>query len=498
MKKIIVLLLCAFFVLVFFAACEKEDASAPKESDPTTIVEPADPGNQKPADLCNHEWTLSAFVTEETEVPFAGKFICEKCENEEIRSISYTDIEIPLISLIGDVSPFRSEWGDFNKDVKVPANFLYESSDMSLKCAATLKLQGKSTASEDKYNFSVNLLDSETGDKKKVVFQEEWGKGYKYVLKSNYCDPSAVRNISVACLYGQMAHELDIQDHYSNLVNCGAVDGYPVLVYLNGKYQGLYNWVIRKDKWLYGMGDDAAGEAVLAGSDMSALKSDEGIVILPEELRSSKSWKEEYVNESYGDEGWAEESFNEMLSKIKSANAEQIRAIIAEYIEVERTLDVMLLNSVFGTTDNVCGNQVWCTFDGKKWAPVVYDHDRALGRSGHSFIDPLENILELIEQNILYDIIMNAYLAEIAGRYIALRQSVFTVENVMSIIHEKQSGLDERYFKAELEKWPKASWLDYDESYLITGFDVELQIIENYLEERFVCCDAFFSSIAMG
>lgn len=479
MKRIAIILLCLVCCLLVFVACKTKE-------------EPAEvPPSLPPEDTCEHEWDLTAFVTEETTVDFAGKFTCSKCRKEEIRSFSYTDIEIPLINIAGDISSLRTESGGIDQSTKVSVGFAYQSEDLSLDCSATLKIQGKSTATDDKNNYSVNLLD-DSGNKKNIAFKEPWGAGYKYVLKSNYADPSSARNIALSSLYGQMAHGLNLADRYTYLVNCGAVDGYPVLVYLNGRYHGLYNWVIRKDKWLYGMGDASAGEAVLEGSDMDALTSREGVVMLPEGMASAKSWKEEYVNEAYGQPGWAEDSFNEMLFAIRNADAAHLRAVIAEYTELDRTLDVMLFNCVFGTTDNICGNQVWCTYDGKKWAPVVYDHDRALGRSGNCLIDPDEDISELIEQNILYDKIINAYIEEIKARYAALRNGVFTTENVMRVVREKLRGVDDKYFLAELEKWPEASWRDYDDSSLITGFDVELRLMENYLIARFAYCDEFF------
>ena len=109
MKKIIVLLLCAFFVLVFFAACEKEKPSASEDLDPAIVTPDGtqDSGlvDPPPADTCEHEWELTAFVTEETTVPFAGKFVCSKCKKVEVKSFSYTDIDVPMINITGDISP---------------------------------------------------------------------------------------------------------------------------------------------------------------------------------------------------------------------------------------------------------------------------------------------------------------------------------------------------------------------------------------------------------
>lgn len=484
MKRVTVVLLCVFLCLLALVACKNEN----KKSSGTIFVPPSLP----PSDTCEHEWALSAFVTEDTEVDFAGKFTCAKCKKEEVRSFSYTDIDIPLVNIKGDISGFVTESGSPDTDLKITVDMTFQSADLCLEYPVSLKLQGKSTTTDPKQNFSVNILDPETGKKKNVVFVDSWGAGSKYVLKANYTEPSAVRNIALSALYGQVAHSRNLADHYTYLVNGGAVDGYPVLLYVNGKYHGLYNGVIRKDKWLYGMGDESAGEAVLCGSDMGALESDEGVVMLPEGMASAKSWKEEYVNESYGAKGWAEASFNEMLFAIRNADPQNVRTVIAQYTELERTLDVLLFNSVFGTADNVSGNQVWCTFDGKKWAPVVYDLDRALGRSGNCPMDPNEDIEESIAENVLYDKILNAYMEETKARYASLRRSVFTVENVISALRKKLKGVDDRFFAAELEKWPEAPWRECEGSDKITGFEAELEYIKTYLTARFAWCDRFF------
>ena len=329
------------------------------------------------------------------------------------------------------------------------------------------------------------MLDVDREGKLKVAFQESWGEGSKYVLKANYTDPSAIRNIALSSLYGQIAHSIDLDDHYASLVNGGAVDGYPVLLYVNGQYFGLYNWVIRKDKWLFGMGDNDAGEAVLTGY-AETFEKENGLEYF------GGDWEEEYVNDNYGEKGWAEASFNAMLFGIRDANESELRGVISEYVEVERTLDVMLFNTIFGPIDNIAANQVWCTYDGKKWAPVPYDLDETLGRSGQWLWTPYSEIQESFEMNLLYDKICNAYMDELKARYASLRENVLTVSNIMNIIRGKLSGVDDRFFSAEIEKWPDAVWRKSEESTLITGFDDELQYIEIFLTERLSYCDAFF------
>ena len=42
------------------------------------------------------------------------------------------------------------------------------------------------------------------------------------------------------------------------------IDGYPVEIYINGEFLGLYTWNIPKDKWTFNMtGDENTREALL-------------------------------------------------------------------------------------------------------------------------------------------------------------------------------------------------------------------------------------------
>ena len=476
MKKFLPVLLSLVCVVLLFSACTKKDPQG--------------------SETCEHKWELTSFVTEETDVPFAAVFSCAECQKEEIRSFSYADIEIPLIAVKGDLSPIYEKEDSLSKEEKVQAEFSYQSKTLSFNTIASFAYQGKSTSDDPKKNYSVNILDSETGKKQEVTFLETWGAGSKYVLKANYIDPSAGRNIVLANLYGQIARDRKSDDAFSSLVNGGAVDGYPVLFYLNGKYQGLYNWDIRKDKWLYGMGDETAGEAVICGSAVDEFENEGGVTIPDEGMRSAKSWKYEYVNESFGEEGWALDSFNAMISAWKSASAEALRECIAEYTILDRTIDVVLFSLVLGNADNVSGNQVWCTYDGKKWTPVPYDLDRSLGRDGEPMLEPDIPLTDELEVNLLYRLVYQAYYDEMKARYFTLREHIFTAENVMAIFAEKLRGVDDRYFLAEAEKWKDADWHMSENAAEITGLQKELDFIEDYLKARFAYCDAFFAGQA--
>jgi hypothetical protein len=83
--------------------------------------------------------------------------------------------------------------------------------------------------------------------------KEGWGEQKKYCLKANYIDFSHARNVVSAKLWSQIVASRSVANE--NLASCpnyGAVDGFPILVVINGEYQGIYTFNIPKDIWCYG------------------------------------------------------------------------------------------------------------------------------------------------------------------------------------------------------------------------------------------------------
>lgn len=56
------------------------------------------------------------------------------------------------------------------------------------------------------------------------------------------------------------------------LPNCGAIDGFPSIVTMNGEFHGLYTFNIPKDGWMFGMGEGANEAIVCAETHCDATK----------------------------------------------------------------------------------------------------------------------------------------------------------------------------------------------------------------------------------
>ena len=472
MKKLLLLITCIALSLLLFAACGNGGG------------EVTEPSGEPAADTCAHEWEFVTFVTAASEVSLPGRYLCKNCQKEETRSISYTDIAIPLVTIDGEIA-------QISKEEKANVRVIYQSEERSFESAATMKLQGNSSLSWEKKNFALTLRDDAFDKKNKVVVKEAWGAQSKYCLKSNYVDPTFARNLVTSDLYGQIAATRELEDEYSSLANYGSVDGFMVMLYLNGRYQGVYNWNIPKDKWLFDMGDEEAGEAVLCGS--ANLLYRDGITV-DEEAKSY--WEFEYCNAAFSEQGesWAVDSFNEMLFFSIDATPTEFREGAANYLNVERTIDAVLLACVFCQKDNINANLVFCTYDGTHWAPVLYDLDETFGRDAGDLVEGKEDFPDCSE-NPIYSAILRNFYPELKARYFALRESILTTKNIKALFAEKMKGLDERYFRSEAERWERGGWQPISSSgdLTIDSFADELAYIESYIDARLAYCDLILS-----
>ena len=117
-----------------------------------------------------------------------------------------------------------------------------------------IKCQGTSSMSYPKKNFTIKLYTDKAKTKKLKVDFKGWGKQSKFVLKANWIDITHARNVVSARLWGDIVktrpdYATALPELLRTSPNQGAVDGFPVLVYSNGVYQGRYTLNIPKDKW---------------------------------------------------------------------------------------------------------------------------------------------------------------------------------------------------------------------------------------------------------
>lgn len=356
----------------------------------------------------------------------------------DLEEPSYHDIPIVALTVEGGL-PKSKDAGT------VPAKIYYRSVGESFTAYATLKVQGSSSATTyPKKNYTIKLFTDEAmKDKKKVGFLD-WKASNKYVMKANWVDHTHARNIVNARLWSKI---MKSRSDYSTLPETLrksplAVDGFPIKVYGNGIYQGLYTMNLPKDA-LYGLSDKIANQVLLEADSKGAVNSD------PVRFRAAS---DEYEN-------WHDETHDEMTADTKAAwdrvlnfvytssNAEFV-ANLDSYIDKQSMIDAYIFLYTACVVDNLNNNQFFYTYDLSKWYAGMYDLDGTWGNpcfipsksDWYAYNTAFQSGYTVCNgggaTNLLYERLGNLFTAEIRSRYEELRASVLSADNIVAMFDE--------------------------------------------------------------
>ncbi len=401
------------------------------------------------------ELTLeSVLLTSEHSVKYCGLFTSKDTTVNIYKPVTYEDVGMPVIDLGGSLPT--------SKGYTNTVNFTYESNELSFDCVAEIKVQGASSAGKPKKNFNIKLL-KEDGSKNKVKLVDSWGKENKYCLKANYIDYSQARNVVSGKIFGEIVRSRN--DELADTPNGGAIDGFPILVYNNGVYQGIYTLNIPKDKWMFDMHDsDEKNQAIFMTETWNSAVSFREV--------STSGFVLEYASneDSLVDSNtqWAYNSILNLIRFVYNNDGEDFKNGIHQYADVDKCIDSMLYTFFICADDNTSKNILWVTLDGTVWFSSMYDMDGTWGMRWNGNIEFDENthpISALIDGkglapernhsnlNLLWERIYVNYFDRVCQRYLELRQEILTYENISYHFRSFFNAIPDVVREAERKKW---------------------------------------------
>ena len=275
---------------------------------------------------------------------------------ENFDTSAYADYGLPILCMNGDTSAM-------NKDDKVTLTYTY--GERAGTCTA--KWQGSSSLTYPKKNYTVTF---------DTAFEamEGWGVHKKYCLKADWVDFSHCRNVVAAKLWGTVVKSrAGVSEKLSSLPNGGAIDGFPCLVVINGKLNGLYNFTSPKDDWLMGMGNGTQEAIVCAEGTTEGGTWSAPVVGTDFDL--------EYVTDEDND-GWVQTSLNALFAATNASNVNEsyIDNTLSQYVDIDSAIDYCIFAVLIGHDDGVLKNYLLATYDGAKWFWSAYDMDLIFGQ----------------------------------------------------------------------------------------------------------------------
>lgn len=335
--------------------------------------------------------------------------------------------DLPRVFLTGEIPVSKEE---------VPAELEYRSRTEEFRAFVKIKCQGTSSMAYPKKNFTVELFGDEAREEKLLkVFRDWGGANHRYVLKANYVDHSHARNLVCARLWAEVVQSREqIPEKLQESPNYGAVDGFPVKLYTNGTYQGIYTWNIGKDAWLWGMEDGNPNHVLLCG------EVNTNGVYGENACNFRKLWNgvdgSDWSVEAGSNSEAVKNSLNGLIGFVMANDGESFRNGIGEFLDVESALDYFLFSYVVCGLDNLAQNLLLGTYDGKTWICGQYDLDSTFGLwwDGSKFVGADYACPEDYQEcySLLWERIVKNYPEELKNRYEKLRKTVFSFSNLVA------------------------------------------------------------------
>ena len=422
---------------------------------------------------------------------------CSKCgeENSTVLSekVEPQTLEMPVI-YIDDIDPGAIPLYDLKKsdgEITVKYRYVSNSADIeSFDCFCEIKIQGASSQHYPKKNFTVKFFeDEDLSEKLKVDLG--WGKQTKYCMKANYIDSSHSRNIVAAKLFSEIVQTRDnINEGLTAAPNYGLIDGYPVAVYLNGEFHGLYTMNIPKDKWTFNMsGKEESREALLMADnwhDSVALKEEIG------DSYEGSGWEVEHC--STDDDSWIKESFNELIRLLNCKDNDRIKQELPNHLDIEAAIDNMLFTYAISASDNVSKNVLWATYDGNVWIPSMYDMDGTFGIiwNGQPWgtTDPYNakptyptisssGKVKVADAK-LYEVLISCYADEVEARWRSLRSSVLTLDNISKKFDDFFAAIPDIVYYSDQEKWDEIPYAKTNLANMYASVEQQLARLDDF------------------
>lgn len=411
----------------------------------------------------------------------------------------YTDNEIAGITGVSKVEPEELDmpkvffYGTALPTTKDNVNLTmdYISNTAKFSSFVKLKCQGNSSMGYAKKNFTVVMYSDEARATKLKKDFKGWGAQSKFCLKANYVDTTHTRNISGARIAYDMVASRPDSPFKQQLLQCprnGAVDGFPIKLYFNGEFYGIYTWNIPKDGWMFNMDKNNLNHVVLC-----AERNTDGNASAINSCQFRQLWTNGDGQDWSVEVGTMSEDlrtkFNRVIAFVMNATDQEFHDNIGDYFDLYSLLDYYCFTYLTCHLDGLAKNMLMVTYDGTIWGACLYDMDSIYGVSwnGNSYVASNYQCPEQYQEqfSLLWQRIERCFGTELYARYLELRQGALSLSNIIKHVEEIYDVIPDRVLADEKAKWTSLPQVGTN---TMTRF-------RNYMRDRAVYVDAQMQEI---
>ena len=387
------------------------------------------------------------------------------------------DNDIPKIFIDGEIPTTKTD---------VLAEMKYISKSKEFHAYIKIKCQGTSSMSYPKKNFSVKLYADESRTTALPQTFRDWGNASnKFVLKANYIDHSHARNIVSANLWseivGSRSDYESLPEGMRTSPRNGAVDGFPIKVYTNGTYQGVYTWNIGKDAWMSGMDESNANHVLLCGETNTDGTYAENACNFraPWSGVDGTNWSVEVGTNSTA----VKDSLNALISCVMNTTDDEFRDQIGTYLDIQSAIDYYLFQYAICGLDGLAKNMLLATYDLTKWYCGAYDLDSTFGLwwDGSSFVAAQYKCPEQYQEqfSLLWERIETVFYSELKTRYAELRNGPLSLPNIYTHFERFMDTIGLDLYAEDLTIYTE----------IPSGSSNNIKQIRDYIRDRLVYVD---------
>ena len=357
------------------------------------------------------------------------------------------------------------------KDIR-EITFEYRSSEQTVSGNAKIKVQGTSSLEYTKKNYTINFYES-SDYSSPLPIDAGWGKQTEYCLKANWIDKTHARNIVSARLAAEVQNKYGL---LSAAPHNGTIDGFPIEVYINGEFHGLYTMNIPKAAWMFGMDENNPNHIVICGENWND----------PVLFKAVPNDLNDWTVEVGPEDSQTLKKVQRLVSFVLNSSDSEFKENIEQYLNLDSTLNYYILTKYCYLDDNVGKNMLLATYDGEIWYPSLYDLDTSYGANWNgTALAQYKDYVMYSGLSLLWSRMEKLFSKELAQRYFELRESLLDVQYVMTMFDSFCGSIPQEVQLRETEKWnTKAE--------PIPGYP--LSQIEEYLEHQIPLLDAWFEN----
>lgn len=388
--------------------------------------------------------------------------------------------DLPVVYITGEIPTAK-------KYVKGEIEYISKTS--KFKVYTYIKLQGNSSLQYPKKNFTIKLYKNEARTIEANKEFKNWGAHNNFVLKADYIDILHARNVVSAKLWSKVVQSRSdynmLPDGIKNSPNNGVIDGFPIKVYINGEYCGLYCWTIPKCDWMVGMDSSNVNHALLSAE----FNDNRDIAYQYNPCNFNALWdgSSDYFDVEIGtNDTTLVSSLNRVISAVMNSD----KTTFEQVLDIQGAIDYFIFQTVILGTDGLAKNMLLATYDMTKWYLCPYDMDATFDLDWEGdILDEYDADLPYYPYNNRYSSlltgILEGYNNEYKARYFELRKSVLSYSSIVNEFEKYITIYGEDIYIQDTINFPAIPSVSYN----------TLNSLRTFVKDRLNYLDDFYGQV---